>query len=40
MENNKTNVVDLAKVKNNTPKKKKPRKKIMGLFWQENKCFL
>ena len=27
MENNKTNVVDLAKVKNNTPKKKKPRKK-------------
>lgn len=27
MENNKTNVVDLAKVKNNTPKKKKTRKK-------------
>ena len=27
MENNKTNVVDLAKVKNNTPKKKKSRKK-------------
>ena len=27
MENNKTNVLDLTKVKNNTPKKKKPRKK-------------